>query len=155
MKEYTFSSKIQKFYCYDLSKNWGIIWNSWLVTLKVPNSSYFNFYQMLKSGYIVLNLSNLQGFIKENQMGKKISKLSKDSLVKIFICAMHAYLLSCFSYVWLCYPTDCITIGRWVNNFSFPLPCLAKFLKGKLLVHLSWLSSDSLGLLNRVSPQTV
>ena len=107
MKEYTFSSKIQKFYCYDLSKNWGIIWNSWLVTLKVPNSSYFNFYQMLKSGYIVLNLSNLQGFIKENQMGKKISKLSKDSLVKIFICAMHADLLSCFSYVWLCYPTDC------------------------------------------------
>ena len=49
---------------------------------------------MLKSGYIVLNLSNLQGFIKENQMGEKSSKLSKDSLVKIFICAMHACLLS-------------------------------------------------------------
>ena len=49
---------------------------------------------MLKSGYIVLNLSNLQGFIKENQMGEKSSKLSKDSLVKIFICVMHACLPS-------------------------------------------------------------
>lgn len=52
-------------------------------------------------------------------------------------------------------PLPALTMGRLVSNFPFPLPCPTQFLKGKLLVRLFWLSSDSLALLNGVSPQAV